>query len=72
MLEAKEKRYFVVSEAAAIIGLTPGRIYQMVWAKQISAIRLGKITLIPESEVERIKNTPRPQGRPRGRPKRQY
>lgn len=59
--------YLTVAEAAAVIGVTPGRVRQLVVADEIKGVeRVGKrALLIPKREAERIKNIEPTVGRPR-------
>lgn len=56
--------YYTVAEAAAKIGVTPGRVRQLHLAGQFpGSRRIGPITVIPRREVDGF------QRQPRGRPK---
>lgn len=56
-----------VSEAAGLVGLTEGRIRQLIRSKELPAIQIGKKTyLIKRGDLDRIKSQPKGPGRPRG------
>ena len=58
--------FYSVPEAADQLGLTDGRIRQMLAAEEIKGQKLGqKNWAIPRSEVERLKQVPQTNGRPR-------
>jgi excisionase family DNA binding protein len=53
-------------EAAEVIGVSPGRIYQLVNEGRITpSKRIGISMLFEKSEVERFKKIPRIMGRPK-------
>ena len=52
-------------KAAAMLGVSQGRIIQLIREKALFARREGWFWLIPLSEVERRRRTRRPAGRPR-------
>ena len=59
-------QFISVSEAADIIGCTPGRVRQMLRSSDISGFKVGDWTwAIPRKEAERVKNIEHPTGRPR-------
>lgn len=58
-------RYLSVTEAAISLGLTGGRVRQMLLDGTLSGHKLGGAWAIPLAAVERLRNTPRPVGRPR-------
>lgn len=49
-----------VSEAAERLGVTPGRVRQLVLDGRISATKFGRDLAIPESEVDRYRRERRP------------
>lgn len=58
--------YFTPQEAAERMGLTSGRLYQMLRANEIDAVKIGdRFVLIPEVEVDRIRDQKHSVGRPR-------
>lgn len=58
--------YVSLSVAADIIGITAGRLRQMILADEIKdRTRHGATWLIGRSEVEKIRNTKHAAGRPR-------
>ena len=58
--------YYNVREAAACIGVTPGRIRQMLTDGEISGKRANpRAWLIHKDEVERVANLEHATGRPR-------
>ncbi len=59
------EEYVTLPEAAQEIGITPGRLRQMLRAGELEGEKVGPVWVIPRSEVERLKNTPRTTGRPR-------
>jgi excisionase family DNA binding protein len=65
VLEPTSERLLTVAEAAALLGVTPGRICQMLWAGQMAGQKVGVIWLIPEREVLRHRERPSKVGRPR-------
>jgi excisionase family DNA binding protein len=65
VLEAKNDRLLTTSEAAALIGVTPGRIWQLIQSGELSGIRLGTIWLVPEKELDKFKVRQTKVGRPR-------
>jgi excisionase family DNA binding protein len=55
-----------VEQAAAIIGLTEGRIRQLIRADELPAVRVGKRTyLINRADLEKIKERPKRGPKPR-------
>lgn len=64
ILEPTKDRLLSTREAAKKVGLTKGRICQLIRSGTISAFRAGNVWLIPEKELEKIKSKP-PVGRPR-------
>jgi len=59
--------FLTVDVAAHEVGVTEGRLYQMIRAGDVAAERPhSRAVLIPRSEVERLKRLPRSaRGRPR-------
>ncbi len=63
-------QYMNVGEAAESIGVTTGRIRQLILAGKIQAIKANeRAWLIPFVEVQRYKDKPHTVGRPRKRDK---
>lgn len=58
------KGFLTTKQAAEKLNLDPSRIRQMILAGQIQAEKVGRDNFIPESEIERMKKTKRPTGRP--------
>ncbi len=58
-LSPKESVYSV-SETAARLGVTPGRVRQLVLEGRIHATRFGRDLAIPESEIMRYQRERRP------------
>ena len=54
------ERLYSVKEAAQRLGVTPGRVRQLVLAKRIKPLRLSYELIIPESELKRYENERRP------------
>lgn len=52
--------YFTVREAADRLGVTPGRIRQLIVEKRIESIIVGTVRLIPEAELKRLECTRQP------------
>ena len=50
------QNYMPTADAAAELGLTDGRIRQMLRAGEIVGAKLGTIWAVPLAEVERIKH----------------
>ena len=65
MLEVRTERLLTTNEAAARIGVTPGRIWQLIKSGDIKATRVGYFWLVPEKEVDKFKERPTKVGRPR-------
>jgi len=60
-----EGAYMSVEEAARRIGITPGRVRQLLCAGEIRGQKLAKVWAIPESQVEKFCQQPQKTGRPR-------
>lgn len=59
--------FYNVREAAAMIGVTPGRVRQMLVDGEIKGVRANpRAWMIPEEEVERVAGLAYRTGRPRG------
>lgn len=52
MIEAE--RYFTVGELAEALGVTQGRVRQMICFGQIKTKKFGHVNAIPESEFKRV------------------
>ena len=59
VLNPQDKLYSV-KEAAERLGVTPGRVRQLVLAKRIRPLRLSYELIIPESELQRYEQERRP------------
>ena len=58
-------KYFPVRDAAEMLGLSVGRIRQLIAEERISAVKLtDRMSLIAESEVKRFSKLKRKPGRP--------
>ena len=57
--------FFSVPEAAVAIGITDGRLRQMIRAQEVKAHLVGDCWAIPTAEVDRLKAEPQTRGRPR-------
>lgn len=58
--------YLAPTDAAQLIGCTPGRVYQMLRNGDFSdVVRFGKRCLIGRKEAQKVANTPATTGRPR-------
>ncbi len=54
---AKEK-FYMVKEVAEILGLTKGRVYDLIYKGELQAVKSKSRTLfISESEIEKFKRT---------------
>jgi len=60
-----EGAYVSVEEAARQIGITPGRVRQLLCAGELHGEKLAKVWAIPASEVEKFRRRPQKTGRPR-------
>lgn len=66
MLMSNSFPYYTVAEAAEVIGITTGRIGQLLRAGAIKGRKVSeRAWLIPRKEVERFKAMPQTTGRPR-------
>ncbi len=54
-----------VTEAAALLGVTEGRICQLLREESLSGSKHGRAWMIPLEEIERFKRQPRIMRRPR-------
>lgn len=60
--------YYNPQDAAEEIGCSKGRVCQLAREGAIAVVHItDRMYLIPETEVQRIKRTEAPTGRPRGR-----
>lgn len=58
--------FYNVREAAAVIGVTPGRVRQMLVDNEIKGVRANpRAWLISKKEVERVAKIEHSTGRPR-------
>jgi excisionase family DNA binding protein len=53
-------KFFSVKEAAAKLGVTPGRVRQLVVEGRITPLRLSRELIIPQSEIFRYERDRRP------------
>jgi len=68
VLEPTQERLMTVKEVAALIGVTEGRVYQLLLMGRMSGVKVNeKAWLIPESEAKKFLNRPTAVGRPRSR-----
>lgn len=51
-----ERPFYTTSEAANALGVTAGRVRQMVISGEIAAEKVGRDLLIPAAEVERARS----------------
>lgn len=59
--------YVTVTQAAKIVGVTPGRIRQMLANGAMHGEKFdGRMWVVPVSEAERLRDTTTTVGRPRG------
>jgi len=65
VLEAKNDRLLTTNEAAKLIGVTPGRIWQLIQSKELPGVRVGTLWLVPEKELEKFRVRRTKVGRPR-------
>ncbi len=61
--QASVPGYVSIKEAAEILGLSPGRVYEYVEDGRLSSVRAAHVILIPLEEVKNFK--PNIAGRPR-------
>ena len=67
VLEKTSERMLTVAEAAAELGMTEGRIRQLLLSGEMRGQKFGRtVWMIPESEVDKFRDPP-PVGRPRSR-----
>lgn len=64
------KTLYTTAEAANELGVTPGRVRQMVLNKELKAEKLGRDLLIPATAVENAKNRKTTPGPPTKKPSR--
>jgi excisionase family DNA binding protein len=53
-----------VAESAAILGVTPQAVRDLIAAGELDAQRIGRMFVVPRSGVELLARAPRPVGRP--------
>jgi excisionase family DNA binding protein len=64
-LEMKDQEVLLVHEAAQELGITPGRVRQLVVEGRIEPIRVSpRMLLIPRSEVAAYQKSRRPYRKP--------
>lgn len=56
---------FTTNEAADELGVTPGRVRQMIVSGAMSAVKRGRDLMIPQSEIEKAKGRQTLPGRPK-------
>ncbi len=62
---SKEKKRITTKEAAEILGITTGRVRKLIMDGIIKdAIKFGRDNAIAEDEIQKLKATNRPTGRP--------
>ena len=67
MLEKTSERMLTVAEVAAELGLTEGRVRQLLLSGEMRGQKFGRtVWMIPESEVSKFRDPPSV-GRPRSR-----
>jgi len=67
VLEQVRERLYTVSETAEILGVTEGRVRQLLLSGQMSGMKFGRaMWTIPESELDKFRE-PSKVGRPRSR-----
>jgi excisionase family DNA binding protein len=65
MLELHPQRFLTVAEVASLVGMTDGRIRQLLRDGKIVGQKISpQLWLIPTSEIEKLKIPPK-RGRPR-------
>lgn len=66
MIMSRDFPFYTTAEAAEVIGITQGRLCQLLRAGILKGRKAGQQTwLIPKREVERFQSTPQKTGRPR-------
>jgi excisionase family DNA binding protein len=56
--------YFDVKQAAIELGVTPGRVRQLITENRVASIKLGQFRLVKASDIEKVKAEARTVGRP--------
>lgn len=56
---------FTTNEAAAMLGVTAGRVRQMIVSGAIAAEKRGRDLMIPQSQIEKAKGRQKLPGRPK-------
>ncbi|WP_460183487.1 helix-turn-helix domain-containing protein [Thermopirellula anaerolimosa] len=59
IIEPKERLY-TLDSAAKRLNITKGRVHQLITEGRISAMRVAKILLVPESQLEKYETERRP------------
>ncbi len=68
MLESTREHLLTVREAADLIGVTEGRVYQLLWDGRMHGIKINRRAwLIPRSEAEKFLARDSKVGRPRSK-----
>lgn len=68
VLEPSKERLLTVREVADLIGVTDGRVYQLLWEGQMRGIRINRRAwLVPYSEAEKFRTPHNKVGRPRSK-----
>lgn len=53
-MNSKEKQYLRVEEAARILGIDRHTVYRRIRDRQLQAIRLGRLWLVPREALEAV------------------
>ena len=64
MLEPKKFKMLTIAEVATAIGVTRGRVYQLLKEQKMRGEKIGTVWLVPETEIARFR-APSKVGRPR-------
>jgi excisionase family DNA binding protein len=59
------ENYLTTTEAAGLLGVTEGRVYQFVRDGRLTPAKLGKTLLFPSQDVIEFSRQERPRGRPK-------
>ena len=64
VLEPKKFRMLTIAEVATAIGVTRGRVYQLLKDQKMRGEKIGTVWLVPETEISKFRDPPKV-GRPR-------